>query len=295
MTYRSLCLVFLLVACGDDARPSTDAGGGSDVQLQDGGAFDSGDDPQGDSGPEDSGPTDANTPIDSSAPDGNLPVDAGSPDVSGPCAPFSTAGCDEGSWCKPGDTDVSMGVCERYGDQDPGDVCITNIDCVAGAVCGERAEGGVCDQTCDPESPQGSPTNPCMSGTRCTNLRDSESGEPIALGICIPSCDFDAGISCRDSALTCEPSELVTGDVDICLPGVTNLPAQGDCGLAGVPHGQLCGSNQICLDRADLRPGNLCYVVCRANVGNLNLDNHPDCNSTAQVCTQFATGLGVCL
>lgn len=294
MTYRSLCFLVLLIACGDDATPVTDAGERSDVPRQDVGSGDSGADTGAlDSGALDSG-ADATEPLDASVPDSAIP-DAGSPDVSGPCRPFTADGCESGSWCKPEDDDVSVGVCTRHGDQDPGEVCITSIDCVAGAVCGERAEGGVCDETCDPESPQGSPTNPCASGTRCTNLRDPETGEPIALGICVPGCDFDAGITCSDESLTCEPSELVSGDVDICLPGVTNLPAQGDCALAGIPHGQLCGPGRICLDRDDLRPGNLCYVVCRADVGFLNLDNHPDCNSPSQVCQQFATTLGVCL
>ncbi len=284
--FPSLLLCATLIACGDDdAFPDSglrDAAGFEDARP-DAPTEDAADLPDAN---DDSGFVDVG--IDS----GELDAAADAAEDTAPdaiedfCQPFTREGCFEGRWCEP-DESTRGGACIDIGVSRQGESCEESSDCFEGHLC----IGGKCELACDSGASVGTPRNPCVTPDRCGNLRPDDGGEPLALGICVPGCDFDAGQECRDETLTCQPNEIISADDDLCLPDIENLPPQGDCALAGIAHGQLCGPGRICLDREDFREGNLCYTVCRGVVGVEENDDCPD----GELCHQFALGgLGVC-
>ncbi len=281
-----LCLG-ILGACGDDDGRTNDAG--TDATIDAPSAADAGDD----GGMTTDAGRDAGTIMADGGMDaGTVLADAGTDAFDGPCIPFTATGCDEGSWCEPNE-DPSTGTCIVAGDGEEGGACTETNECGVRMICVLSApDAGTCESICNPNATPGTPTNTCEDGDRCANLRGA--GGPLPVGICQPSCDYDAGTACRDSALSCAPAELVSSDHDLCLMA-PDVPAGGDCDLATIPHLRLCAGDRICLDRPDFLPGNLCYQVCRESVGTLNATNHPDCAAPTQECRRFGVGLGACL
>lgn len=300
-------LALAVFGCGDEDRgvgPEEDAGvdaardGGRDAEPADGEVPPDGASPQdsgadataGDAGPMDAA-ADAATDAADAAPDaGCTMADAGA------CARFTSSGCCGDTWCVPSD-DLSSGQCTAVGAGARDDPCTDNEDCAEGLICVEEPDGGTCQIACDPDAATGGPGDTCSADDDCAALLGTDAMDrPVLLdlGICAPSCDYDAGLACRDSSLTCVPEELISADFDLCMEDVTSLSEMADCTAADLARLQLCGAKSLCYSRADLPDGTLCYEVCRGSEGSLDTVGHPDCSRTDALCETFATGLGLC-
>ncbi|MEM7606756.1 MAG: hypothetical protein AAF411_15480 [Myxococcota bacterium] len=302
-TNCALVFVLCLVACGDDTNAATDAaqdqaadaatdtGGERDARVDDAAVQDAAvqDAPGADMGADG---RDAGDRTDASSDDADAPVEAGPELGPGECVWLEQAGCGALEWCAPVEGPEAVGTCTFFGDADLGERCTLQTDCTIGTLCTERPDGlRFCERACDPA--EGLLAD-CGAGQRCGSNRNAVTGEPEAVGICVPSCDVDRGFACTDTELACVPQEILSSEFDLCLPDVPDLPDGADCALAEIGRNQLCGPRSLCADRFPER-GLQCFRICRESVAGIGLSNHPDCRNETDLCEFFAVGVGLCL
>lgn len=210
-----ICLLLVVLACGDDAGPATDAAI-ADASTQDAGTQDAGA-PTTDAGLQDE--------------DAAIPSDAGTLDAGTPDASLEDAGHDAGSRVDAGpqDAGVDAGRCTSP------DTCTTEgaTDCSEAALrqCTRDADDCLVWNTAEPCPGTEHGAGYCDTASSCA-LR-CDDGYELCEGRCIPAgqrCGIALGGACETSA-DCGPSQSCQDNLCNCS-GSTRVCASGCCEIA---------------------------------------------------------------
>ena len=185
------------------------------------------------------------------------------------------AGCEVDEWCMPSTVDSSVGKCvDGSGTAEISATCeVDSNECAPGLTCITFDGESVCTLLCDVDAETDTPGYTCPDSQACLPLFDGENN-PLSLGTCKDSCDYDEEVSCTNPDNMCIPGELTTGP-DLCLSGITELSWLASCSEAGLYDFDICGPTRVCIDIPGFN-GLTCHALCRSSKGPLN-SAHPDC------------------